>query len=71
MEVALAACLNFPVLWRGLVKFPKPRKWRNRSLFPWTSQPLAPPLCTIGTGSPTPGSGTPLCPSELPARALS
>lgn len=34
MEVALAACLNFTVLWRGLVRFPMPRKWRNRNLFP-------------------------------------
>lgn len=34
MEVALAACLNFPVLWCGLVRFPMLRKWRNRNLFP-------------------------------------
>lgn len=67
MGAAWTVCLNLPVLRRGLVRLPMPRKWRNLSLL----RTLAAPLCTVGTGLSDLGSGTPLCPSELPARAPS
>lgn len=59
-EAALVACLDFPVLWHGLVRSPVPRRWRNPSPVPVDSKPLAAPLCAEGTGPWLPDPGTPL-----------